>query len=200
MRSALPALLLAATVACGGGGPSEEPPPSPPPSNSNPVSPCAAALTAGADTPSAGPRPSATGASKPADGLDQSTRWRVLEDLWIHRQAQRGQPTDRQAQAGAPVSGVDIGAIAVLQDEGDLLVPPNVLDLRGTGLRFTPNGDGGYDARVTDASFRATLGTRLTLEDDDAERVDVPFAFPFYGQTAYGELRELGREHHLRGG
>lgn len=180
MRSALPALVLAATVACGGGGSSPGPPPSQPP-QTPPLSPCAAADTAPAGTATRAIAPGGT--PKLADGRDESTRWRVLEDLWIHSQARQGRATDRHAEAGAPVSSVDIGAIAVLQDEGDLLVPPNPLDLRGTGVRFTPDAGGGYDARVTDASFRAALGTRLTLEDDDTERVDVPFAFPFYGQT-----------------
>ena len=172
--------MLAAAVACGEGGSSPEPPPSQPPP-APPLSPCAAADTAPAATASRASAPAHS--PKLSDGLDESTRWRVLEDLWIHSQARQGRSTDRQAEAGAPVSSVDIGAIAVLQDEGDLLVPPNPLDLRGTGLRFTPQAGGGYDARVTDAAFRTALGTRLTLEDDDTERVDVPFGFPFYGET-----------------
>ena len=179
MRSALPALLLAATVACGGGGSSPEPPPSQNPPNTTPTNPCAAAETAPDD---ARTRAATPGVPKVSRGSDESTRWRVLEDLWIHRQAQQGRPTAQQADASPPVSAIDIGEIAVVQDEGDLLVPPNPLDLRGTGLRFTPNATGGYDARLADASFRASLGTRLTLEDDDTARVDVPFAFPFYGQ------------------
>ena len=181
MRFPLPALLLAATVACGGGGSSPEPPPSQNPPNTTPANPCAASETAPDERVSRSTAP--LGRQKPSRDGDESTRWRVLEDLWIHRQAQQARSTAQQADASAPVSGIDIGDIAVVQDEGDLLVPPNPLDLRGTGLRFTPNGSGGYDARVADASFRTSLGTRLTLEDDDTQRVDVPFAFPFYGQS-----------------
>ncbi|MCA1563107.1 MAG: hypothetical protein LC804_23570 [Acidobacteria bacterium] len=76
-----------------------------------------------------------------------------------------------------------MGEIAVLQDEGDLVLPPNLYDLRSLGLRFTRNGAGGYDVRRIDGTFRSTLGTRLTLDDDDGTPVNVPFGFPYYGAT-----------------
>ena len=73
----------------------------------------------------------------------------------------------------------DIGDIAVIRDEGDVIVPPNAFDLKGTGLRFTRNSAGGYDVRQTDAAFRTTIGNRVTLTDDDTDprgcRVLVPF-------------------------
>jgi hypothetical protein len=147
---------------------------------------CAVADTAGVEVPGEALARDPRLPAKPSGGLDGSTRWRVLEDLWIHAQAEaRGRP-DRRASAAPPVDGVDVGAIAVLQDEGDLLVAPNPLDLQNSGLRFTPNGAGGYDVRTGDASFRTAVGTRLTLSDDDSRRMDVPFAFQFYGrrQTA----------------
>jgi hypothetical protein len=125
--------------------------------------------------------PSAAAPRKAPTFLDGSTRWRVLEDLWIHRQAEGRRAPDRRSDAAPPVDTADIGAIAVLQDEGDLLVAPNPWDLRSTGLRFTVNGAGGYDVRRTDGAFRTTLGTRLTLADDDTQQVNVPFAFQFYG-------------------
>ena len=55
-----------------------------------------------------------------------------------------------------------------MQDEGDLIESPNAYDLRNLGLRFTRNGGGGYDVRRIDGRFRTTLGTRLTLTDDDS--------------------------------
>ena len=83
-------------------------------------------------------------------------------------------------------SNVDVGDIAVVQDEGDLILPPNTYDLRSLGLRFTRNSSGGYDVARIDGNFRATLGTRLTLTDDDSATSTVPFGFSFYGkgQTA----------------
>src|SRR5262245_41683143 len=62
--------------------------------------------------------------SRPIDG---SSRWNVLDALWTHRQE-----SERRALAGlAPepsttgASNADFGEIAVVQDEGDLILPPN---------------------------------------------------------------------------
>ena len=76
----------------------------------------------------------------------------------------------------------DVGEIAVVQDEGDLLTAPNSFDLRGVGLRFTRNGSA-YDVTRTDAAFRPDLGTRVTLEDDDSVSFTLPFTFAFYDRT-----------------
>jgi hypothetical protein len=181
MRYTLPAL-LAATIACGGGGGSSSPPSQPPPGGSS-QDVCSVADTADVEPADALP-PATRQADSPKDrGVDLSTRWRVLEDLWIHRQAQERARLDRRSTAAPPVSSVDVGAIAVLQDEGDLLVAPNALDLENVGLRFSPNGSGGYDVRRIDGSFRSTLGSRVTLTDDDSRRVDVQFGFRFYGRA-----------------
>ena len=87
----------------------------------------------------------------------------------------------------------------MLQDEGDLILPPNSYDLRSLGLRFTRNGSGGYNVTRIDGNFRATLGTRLTLDDDDSAPGTVPFGFSFYGKARDGCVRQLRRQHHVRG-
>lgn len=182
MKASLPALLLVASVACGGEGGSS-PPPSQPPSNPPSQNPCAAAgLSDGLTSDTVAPLDRTTGGRKDAGHIDGSTRWRVLEDIWIHSQAESRRRAERRVDATPPVDAQDVGAIAVLQDEGDLLVPPNPLDLRNTGLRFVPNGEGGYDVRPVDAAFRGTLGMSLTLADDDTRQIEVPFPFQFYGQ------------------
>ena len=123
--------------------------------------------------------------------MDGSPRWRVLDALWTHREntARRGQPEDdsRPRRGSSPSrSNADVGDIAVVQDEGDLILPPNPYDLKSLGLRFTRNNAGGYNVTRTDASFRAALGNRQTLTDDDSVSIPVPFPFPFFGsaQTA----------------
>ena len=76
----------------------------------------------------------------------------------------------------------DIGEIAVIQDEGDLIAPANTFDLQGTGLRYTPRAGGIYEVSRTDASFRASLGDPVTLRDDDTTMRTVMFSFNFYGR------------------
>ena len=77
----------------------------------------------------------------------------------------------------------DIGDIAVIEDDGTLLLPRNSFDVRSTGLRFERNGSGGYDVTQTTAAFRTALGSRVTLSDDDSKSQTIPFAFPYYGRS-----------------
>jgi len=76
-----------------------------------------------------------------------------------------------------PPRAQDAGEIAVLQDEGDLVAPPNPFDLTGRGLRFAPNGADGYDVSAVDGTFRQMLGDRLSLGDDDGTETGLAFGF-----------------------
>jgi hypothetical protein len=182
LRALLPVFVALGLAACGGsndgGGNGSD---SPPPGTGAP-NPCATApveTDAGPGILDADPGIR----RRKTETIDRNPRWRVLDALWTHRQhADRRGPRSARTAASGP-SSIDIGDIAVLQDEGDLIVAPNQLDLRGLGLRFTRNPSGGYDIARADSAFRSTLGTRLTLTDDDSAQVNVPFAFPFYGQT-----------------
>jgi hypothetical protein len=114
---------------------------------------------------------------------DGNPRWRVFDALWTHREyLERNPRTPDERRTISPRNNADIGDIAVLQDEGDLILPPNTYDLRSLGVRFTLNGSGGYNATRIDGNFRATLGTRLTLDDDDSAPGTMPFGFSFYGR------------------
>jgi hypothetical protein len=113
---------------------------------------------------------------------DGNPRARLLDALWLHRSRADRIRRPVSVDAGAR-DAVDIGQIAVIQDEGDLTEPPNVYDLRNLGLRFTRNSAGGYNVSRIDGAFRTGVGTRLTLTDDDSTRLDVPFAFSFYGRN-----------------
>ena len=122
-----------------------------------------------------------------ANVLDGNPRWRVFDALWTHREyLERNQRTPGERRTLSPRNSADVGEIAVLQDEGDLILSPNTYDLRSLGLRFTRNGSGGYNVARIDGNFRASLGTRLTLDDDDSASGTMPFGFSFYGkgQTA----------------
>ena len=193
------AVCLAVLVGCGGGGGS----------NNNggnngggngggttPVNPCTTALLDESRSAAQEPTSPAAIAEKKAV-IDGNPRGRAYEALALHEAAKRKREEDARTAATtdqepgrsaitspAPVTE-DIGEIAVVQDAGDLVLPANPYDLRSTGLRFTRNG-ASYTLSRIDGNFRANLGNRVTLTDDDSSGSVLPFSFPFYGtaQTA----------------
>jgi hypothetical protein len=182
LNNAVAAALLATLLACGGGNNGGSTPPSttPPPGGST-QNPCTtAALEEGLTISEETPVESGFSRTPLKNVPDGATRWRVLDDLWAHRAAvARG----TLAPLGPLPITEDIGDIAVLQDEGDLVLRPNQLDIRNIGLRWTRNAAGGYDVRKIDAAFRPALGNRVTLQDDDSASFTVPFTFQFYGRN-----------------
>jgi hypothetical protein len=180
--------------ACGGSG---SPPSSPPPPPTS-EDPCAtAAIEEDLEAP---PATGAAARARKTNVLDGNPRWRVLDALWTHREAEgRERPSTALGTGPSTALGTgpstalgagrltrsrntaDVGEIAVVQDEGDLILPPNTYDLRSLGLRFTRNSAGGYDVVRIDGAFRSALGARLILTDDDSVNRAVPFTFSFYG-------------------
>ena len=172
---AVPALLLFALVACnrGNNGGSDDPD-DPPPAGNNPCS----AVTI-------------TGLRAPGDErlraekrmrIDGDVRYNVLDALALNKARVLRSDTSL-APPAAQGNSIDIGDIAVVQDQGDLIASPNQFDLRGAGVRFTRNSAGGYDALRIAGNFRATLGRQLTLTDDDSTPAAVAFNFSFYGTS-----------------
>ncbi|HEX2445668.1 MAG TPA: hypothetical protein VHJ77_17110 [Vicinamibacterales bacterium] len=181
------ASILATLFACGGGngsggdnnGGGNTPPPA--------TDPCATAAVE-ADAQEFGIEGQGSGRTWGPYGKnvpDGDVRWRVLDDVWMHRAGLTFGLLSpiRQLEIGPNAATEDIGEIAVLQDEGDLVLRPNQLDIRNIGLRWTRNGAGGYDVRKIDAAFRTNLGSRFTLDDDDSEPATLRFNFNYYGRT-----------------
>ena len=196
--SVLVAIVVSACADGGGNNGGGNPPPG---GGTTPNNPCAAALLA--DTAEVAAIGSSALAGTPAPDkkilVDGDPRGRVYEAIALHRNAvARREARERAALVAAespsgtrtaittpaPVAE-DIGDIAVVQDTGDLVLPQNPYDVRSMGLRFTRNGSS-YTLSRIDGDFRSSLGSRVTLTDDDSAPVQVPFAFPFYGtaQTA----------------
>ncbi len=171
-----------ATGACGGSGGSESPPP-PSGGGGGTQDVCTGtAVEVGTIELQSDPSPLSLGlASRKAERSDGNPRGRLYDALWQNKaRAGRDLPP---AALTTGTSAIDIGEIAIVQDEGDLIESPNTYDLRNLGLRFTRNGSGGYDVRRIDGAFRTALGNRITLTDDDSVRLNVPFGFSFYGQN-----------------
>ncbi len=176
-RVVLPVVLLLALMACGGGNkPSNPlPNPSPTPTPTPPPDPCAAASSSEEAEPRAAP-PSVR--SKGFPRVDDDPRWNVLDSLWLHA-ARAGRQLLPLTTIGR--NDQDQGDVAVLQDQGDIIVRANAFDLDSMSLRFTKNGSA-YDVGRIDTGFHTTLGTPLTLDDDDASAFDLPFTFPYFGR------------------
>jgi hypothetical protein len=172
--AALAAALL--VVACDGGGtpPPSSPAPSPGPGPAQNPCPPSVEEPAALVAPGAGLR-----VDKHFGVVYGDTGHSILDSVWLHELGLlRGLIRPIAPQAATE----DVGEIAVLKDEGDLVLQPNAWDLRNLGLRFTPNEQGGYDVRRIEGTFRQALGQAVTLGDDDSVPVTLPFSFAFYGR------------------
>ena len=159
-------------VSCGGNPGGAPPPQTPAPVPATGGS-CSTPLTSAALAPApAQPKP-------PSTDDRRTRRGRVDEELWKHQAAaarRRSTPA-----AIAPAASVeDIGQVAVVRDEGDLVLAANPYDLRAIAVAFARNGSGGYDVRRSDRVFQTAVGEKIPLGDDDSARVALPFTFPFY--------------------
>jgi hypothetical protein len=178
------ALALALVVgACGGGsgGSDDGGTPTPPPGGTTDVCSGTGDEADGLDISQPRTREDIDLAIRKSERSDGNPRGRLYDALWLNR-SRAGRIAPPTAQATGRDS-IDIGEVAVVQDEGDLIESPNTYDLRNLGLRFTRNGSGGYDVRRIDGGLRTALGNRLTLTDDDSVQLNVAFSFPFFGQN-----------------
>jgi hypothetical protein len=173
--------ILVGSIGCGGGGAgsvSSSPTPTPTPTPVPSSDPCATQAATSGEAASTQGTSEAAAAAKRLPHVDTDPRWSVLNSLWLHA-ASTGRlllpltEIDRHSQ--------DIGDIAVVQDAGDIIVKANLFDLGSKNLRFARNGSA-YDFTRIDTGFRTSLGTRLTLSDDDTSAFDIPFTFPFFGK------------------
>ncbi len=95
-----------------------------------------------------------------------------------------------QAAQNIPLAE-DFGDIAVLQDDGTIVIPPSSFSLKNSSVLFTPDGDG-YRISKGGIGFSTNFGSRIgyfligenRLGDFDNAYRDVPLAgpqFPFFG-------------------
>ena len=157
VRALLPAVVAACVLAaCGGSNGNGGDNPAPNPGRRQLAEPLRVRFRRAGRGPSGSTDLRKQHSARRAMSSTATRRWRVFDALWTHRQriALRGE----RAAETIGRDTVDIGEIAVVQDEGDLIVPPNEFDLRNTGLRFTRNASGGYNVTRIDGTFRTALG------------------------------------------
>jgi len=129
-----------------------------------------------------GPTPYLAGAEARSGWCAKSASG-ARDAIWAHRESAGRQARLRAATVAA---NLDVGEIAVLQDQGDLARLRNPVDLGGVGLQLTPLTSGYRVVRV-DRPVSADSGATLPLGDDDSRDVPLPFTFRFYG-TGYDRV------------
>jgi hypothetical protein len=117
----------------------------------------------------------AAGAPPCGTAPDGSGNLLALHAYWI------GTGALTASSAAGPRDG-DVDHVAILEDRGDLVARRNPFDLDGAGLRFVPNAAGGYDPVPLAAPLEPAGAQALSAPGDGAAAVDLPFAFPFFGQ------------------
>jgi hypothetical protein len=76
------------------------------------------------------------------------------------------------------------GNVAVIRDDGSLIVEENTFDYQDRGVKFVRRGQNGYKFRNLGKTISSDLGEKLALGDDDAVRIDLPdFEITFYGKS-----------------
>lgn len=120
----------------------------------------------------------AAGSGDPAHPWCGTSRWATANAIWAHREEVARRGLVREASAA---TSSDVGQVAVLKDQGDLVVRRRGLDLQGAGLQFTP-GKAGFSVSRVDRPVAVEAGSRLALTDDSNVAVALPFSFPFFGQ------------------
>jgi len=120
-------------------------------------------------------------------------------NLAIHRDQVRRLEQKRAKGKSLPSfpQASQAGDVAVLVDDGSLIVQPNVLDIANFGVQFVPQKKGGLVVSPSSDPVAEAIGNRLDLGDDDSRAVPFPkgFRFRFYGKSYTGMF--VGSDGHL---
>lgn len=126
-----------------------------------------------------------------------TTREGVREALHLHRHAERIRRVEAIRRHGLGAVGVlaeppaivrqapGYPDIALIEDAGGVVARVNPFNLDRRTVAFAEKR-GAYRYELRETSYddgAATAGTRLPLDDDDSRPVNLPFRFPFYGQS-----------------
>jgi hypothetical protein len=123
------------------------------------------------------------GSSLPDHPWCGTTRSGFTAQAAIHRDHQR-RLRDSGEEVRSVVQAARVGDVAVLVDDGNLIVQPNPLDLGNVGFQYIPQKKGGLVVTPSGAPVEETIGERITLGDDDSREIAFPkkFRFRFFGR------------------
>lgn len=139
--------------------------------------------------------------SVPADAADLSSRggkrswcgtwdWGIevalAKNEWNNRRLFRGFEVQSGGSGEFETAAIQIeqrGEVAVIRDDGTLIIDENRFDLEERSLKFVRRGKNGYKFRNHGSAIDTDLGDRLSLGDDDAVRVTLPdFEIQLFGK------------------
>jgi len=89
----------------------------------------------------------------------------------------------RTAAVERAAATVDVGDIAVIEDDGSIITEAKAFNLRGRSFRFEPVGTSEYRVVSTSTPFDARGGSPIILQDDDSFLANLGFGFTFYGRA-----------------
>ncbi len=90
-------------------------------------------------------------------------------------------------------SGADFGDIAVIEADPSIVAPGHPLPFIGRSLRFIPT-QSGYSVQMDSSATPEEMGNLSSAFRMDPAEVDLPFAFPFFGEPrrkAYAYLHGI---------
>ncbi|MFL6292847.1 MAG: hypothetical protein ACJ759_18290 [Thermoanaerobaculia bacterium] len=133
----------------------------------------------------AGPAHAATLPDHPWCGTRRPGIADMAERTAIHREQQRRLERERAQGLRAESSSTEaarVGDVAVIVDDGSLIVQPNRLDLEDFGIQYAPHKKGGFVVSPSSDPIDPGIGERIELADDDARAIKLPkgFKFRFY--------------------
>jgi len=125
----------------------------------------------------------------PASSPSSPASYRYVTDVLFDHEMHMRELAKRK-MAPLHAAQQDIGEIAVIEDDGTLLMDAvdNQFDLDGSSVELSPRGPAAYDVACTPFAFDSTLGTPVELGDDTCTYVPFTggFTFTFYGTTYTG--------------
>ena len=121
----------------------------------------------------------ASGATNPRHSWDGTTPWGFTAESAIHRQQVSRRERER-LEKGLPASAPQatrVGDVAVLVDDGSLLVQPSFVDLSDFGVQYVPQKKGGMVVMASGDPVGGDIGEKIDLGDDDAREIAFPKGF-----------------------
>ncbi|MBI1746380.1 MAG: hypothetical protein HYR55_07305 [Acidobacteria bacterium] len=103
----------------------------------------------------------------------------------VHRELLRYEQVKDRLNKGlvpAITADRDVNDVAVIEDDGTIILAPNNFDFPNRTIRFSPTPNG-YNLTHITPTFDGNFGTPARMRDDDTRNIPLGFTFPFYNRS-----------------